>query len=337
MSGTRRRAGWPALFLVILCAAVTMTQTSYVGGPTIYSSRLERGRLLVHHALLTNTPPEGGWSVYGAERLTVRASTVHVAEFLSRVTHRDVLKIYRYMDMLFLFLTLLAIPAVLAAEFSPLFALVGVLYMGSVLPLSYALYFFHPWDRPAAFFWLLALWATARDRFVWLAVIIVLAIIVKFDGLFLPILYFLAWGGRGTWVRTGLRTLVLYVPALITFAILCWMFPGGWAHVGVAEQVASNLRDLARMNLHHPAVLMFTLPLALAIVGIRGASRVAVAGLLVALVLLFAMFLFAGFAEVRAQIGALLLLLPAALYGLRRVLALSGFAVAESKGAAAAC
>ena len=77
------------------------------------------------------------------------------------------------------------------------------------------------------------------------------------------------------------------------------------------------------MNLRYPPLLAFGLPLGLAIYGWRTGDQFSRAGFLMALaILLGPLFLLTNFEEVRAEMGALFLLLPLALAGLERAMAL---------------
>lgn len=318
------RAIGAVLLLVLLCGVMTSIQTYFVGNETIYSRVYDARRLALHHAILTNTPPAGGWTAVGAENLNIRLLVVELAEVVARATGLSILKVYKIIDIGFIFLTLLMLYAFLGRDFEPVYRVVGLLYVGCVLPLTYTLHYFHPWDRPGTFLWLAAMWATVNDRFVTLAVIIVIAVTVKFDAVVLPTLYFLARISRGHWRRVSVRTALLFAAAFGTFIALSLAYPGGFMQWNAAATVSNNLRELVRMNVHHPAALAFAVPVALALAGVRDAGRFARAAAAVAGGLLLFQFVTVNFNEFRAQMGAMLLLLPAALFGLRRVVPLSG-------------
>ena len=85
-------------------------------------------------------------------------------------------------------------------------------------------------------------------------------------------------------------------------------------------EIAKNIGAIVRMNVTSPPLLAHFIPAVLAIVGWSRADQVARAGVLFGLCVLVPIwFVGSNFHEVRAQLPLTILLLPAAMLGLQRL------------------
>ena len=294
----------------------------YVGGETIYAPEISAERDLAHQLILTNQLPTGRtWSSYGLAGDNARALTVYLAEGIHRSLDLSLRKTYFLIDTLALFASLLGLYAFLRTFAIPALALLGLLYFCLVLPLTYALHVFHPWDRLSVLCWIGSLYFLSTNRLWAFAAILVVGILVKYDMVLLPVLFFLAYWRRERAVRVSAITLGLLLLSFGTYVALSLHFGAGVGPRDPWHQVTRNLRHLTEQPLLYPPFLAFTLPCLLAVLGWRTADRFARAAAVFGGLLVVPLFLATNFAEVRAEVPLLLLWLPCALAGLQSVLA----------------
>ena len=324
---TDRSTGIAAgIVLCLFTLFATVVLQRWIGGMTVYAPDLDGKRIELHAAILANQPPDGRtWESIGARNTNTRIATVWLAEGLHRVAAIPVLKAYFIIDTASLWISLLLLFLLLRQWFEPVYCLVGLLYYISVLPLTYLFYFFHPWDRLSQCLWILMLLCIKRDWFAGLAVTLAASMVVKYDTVPVPAIYWLANVTRKTFMPVTLRTVGLCAIAVALLIALVTMFPGGASSPFDASaawaRVVANLGALERMKLIYPPLLMHGLPTVLAFVGWARSDRVARAGVVVGLACLAPLFFIASnFHEVRAEVPLTLLLLPAALFGLQRII-----------------
>lgn len=315
----------PVHLIAVLFALVsTLVLQEWVGEATLYADGLAGKRLDLHRAILENEPPGGGaWSDTGAKGTQLRVATVYLAEGISRLGP-SVLDAYRVIDTVSLFAALLLLMLFLRGFTDRRGTALATLYVVAVLPLTYLLHYFHPWDRPSLVLWLGFLILLRRCRIGWAVLLLVISVPVKFDTLFLPLLVGWVLLERTSRARALLVTAVLLALMWGEFAVLRAWLGDGWESRAIADYLAMNLKALARWHVAHPVVLAFALPLGLAARGWRGADRFARGCALLAVLYLGIYFVRATFAEVRALVPMLVLLLPAALTGLRELLGEDG-------------
>lgn len=305
-----------------LAGAVTLTLQQWIGDATIYLPVNRARAEVLHRAILENRPPAGlTWNDLGANGTNIRVGAVYVAEALHRATGLTVARSYLALDTLCLLVALLLFGRFLATWFRDEYMLLGTLYFMSTLPLTYFLVSYHPWDRLALVFWLLALLALRAERMLLFALLLPLSVAVKYDSVLLPGLYFLANIRPSTWRRTTVITAALFLVSFGTFFILLAVRPGGFASHGIAQQIAANLSDMREMLLWYPPLLAFGVPVVLAAIGFKHADRFMQASAVCGALLLVPLFLQAFFAEFRAQVPMLVLLMPCALRGVEILLA----------------
>lgn len=300
--------------LVVLSLSITLVQ-DWVGRSTIYAPGFEAKRLVLHESILHNRVPAGAqtWGDVGANSVNTRVAVVYVAEVARRLTGRDVNDIYRVIDSVALFASLIVLFFYLQTFVPPVYALVGVLYLGAVLPLTLQLAYFHPWDRVSLLAWTALLLLLRFGRFVAFAALLAFSITIKFDTLLLPALYWLVRVTTRNWRAVTAQTVALFA---LTFGIwwaLLWALPGGISGWSLLSQTRINVEDFRSMLVAYPPLIGFGAPLILAAVGLRDESRFVVASAGFGLLLLTVFALLTNFREFRAELPALILILPAAL------------------------
>jgi hypothetical protein len=315
------RGGFRELIVVAVLGAVfTLGLQWWVGNATIYDREWAGRRTAMHHALLINRAPAGlSWSEIGANSVNVRLGAVYAAEAVHRALGVSVANAYFVVETWFLWCTFPLLYLILRWWFPPSWSLVGLLYYTAVLPLTYMLHHFHPWDRPALFLWLVLIILLRADRMFLIAAVLVLAVIVKYDVLLFPGLYWLIRVERRNWVQVTGCTAALFAVSFGTYFALRWGFPGGFAERQIGPQIVKNLGQMRDLYLFYPPLLVFGPTFAFAVVGARHSDRFMRAMGLFGLLLLIPLFIATNFNEVRAQMSMFVLLLPAAVAGWRHL------------------
>lgn len=304
--------------LVLLIGVVTLVSQHWVGGATIYRDQLETRREQIHQYVLENRLPPGvTWTSFGGNGINIRLVTVLAAEGMHRVAHLSVLNSYYVIDTVALFSGLLLLFAYLRRWFSDEYCLIGVLFVAAILPLTYVLFAFHPWDRPSMVLWLAAAYLVRDRRVLLFALIIGLAVAVKYDAIVLPGLFFLAYVTRRDWLSVTVTTGLLFVVTVGVFALLIRARPGGFESNPGSHQMLKNLSIFAGMRFTYPPLLAFSVPLLAALIGFRSADRFVQASAVFGVLLFVPFFVGSNFAEFRAEVPVLILILPAALHGAR--------------------
>ena len=325
---TGRTGGTPgrvlgAVALVWLLATIVIGLQSWLGDQTIYSRALETKREVFHFAILANEAPGGaGWGAVGALSIQKRVGVVYLAEALRKFTGLAIGKVYKVLDTLFLFVSLLSLFFYLRKWVPDIYCLLGVLYFCTALPLTYFFQLFHPWDRLQLTIWIALLWLVADRRFVLLMVGLLLSVLVKFDTILLPFFYLLANISRNHWRRTALESLVLLVLAFGAYLLVGRLFPAPLDNAGfdlnnAHVMLLRNLQMFADLNLRFPPLLVHALPVLLSLLFLRSKPRFVWTSVVFALGLTAVYMLFSNFEEVRAHMVVLVLVLPSALISLR--------------------
>lgn len=325
MEGDRGR--WIGLAcLVWLCASLAIGLQTWIGDSTIYSNKLEAQREALHQGILRNEAPGGrGWGAIGALTIQKRVAVVYLAEGLRKLSGLTVGKVYKLIDTVFLFVALLALFFYLRRWLASAPALIGFFYFAAMLPLSYPFQLFHPWDRLQLAMWIGLLYLALQARFWPLLLALPLSMTVKYDTIMLPLFYWLLHARGERFWRVGLEAALLGGLALATYVALGQLFPAPldqtkFSPGGALVMLVENARTLAIMGPRFPPALVFTLPLALALLSWRQLGHELRASVIFALALLALFLAFSRFEEVRAQLVVLVLVLPAALAALPRLL-----------------
>ena len=308
------------VLIVLLAGSLTLVLQKWVGGLTLYESGKSDARLTLHRAILHNTVPAGyrSWAEVGANGTNIRIAVVYFAEAVHRFTGVDVLQVYRWLDTTALFASFLLLLAYLRQTSPPIYALVGLLYVAAILPLTYFFAYFHPWDRLSLACWIALLILLRAKRLLAFTVLLAISMTIKHDVVLLPALYFLAYVTHNDWKSVAVRTLLLFV---LTFGILLSLrilLPGGSEPTDLIVGLQKNWRGFVATLYSYPPLLGFTVPVILALLGFRQADRFSRASVLFAILLLPIFIIRTNFIEIRAEIPMLLLVLPTALIALRR-------------------
>jgi hypothetical protein len=331
-----KQDGLRVIMLLWVVGTITVALQAYVGDVTVYSEGLEQKRIETHRAILANEPPGGGsWAAVGRSTANIRVGTVYLAEGIHRATGVPVTEVYRQLDTFCLFAALVGLFFYLRLWVTDTYCLIGLLYFCSMLPLTYFLYFFHPWDRIQLAMWILLLYLVWKRRPVLLGVCLAASIVVKFDSILLPALYFAVHTSRDHWRRALIESGGLFAVAVCTYLGLRWAFPAPleppkFTPDAAWRQVQTNIDALILMKYRYPPLLMHALPVVLSIVGIRTRQRFLWTSVLFAGALSVIWFLFTNYQEVRAQLVVLVLVLPASLLSLRDLLERRGRASSRS-------
>lgn len=312
--------------LLWFSASLTAGLQQWVGDATIYSPRVELKREQLHFAILNNELPGGkSWGAVGALTVQKRVAVVYLAELLRRQSGWPVGKVYKAIDSLCLLGALLALFFLLKRWVGNTHSSIGLLYFSAMLPFTYVLQLFHPWDRLQLVLWIGLIYLVLERRPVWLALGLMLSMFVKYDTIMLPLLYGLVHFKDVHPKRAALETLALFVLAATTYLALGAMFPApldqtNFNSEGAMKMLRSNLLSLARMGLNSPPLVVMGAPLLLALWQWPRLTHELKACIVFALFLSVTFILFSRYEEVRAQMIVLVLLLPAALQALARLL-----------------
>lgn len=318
-----------ALFIWLL-VSITIGLQSWIGDQTIYSKSLEQKREELHFGILANRAPGGAsWGAVGALSIQKRIGVVYLAEGIRKLTGLAVGKIYKLLDSVFLFVSLLCLYFYLRKWVPDLYCLLGIMYFSAALPLTYFFQLFHPWDRLQLAIWIGLLYLVADRRFLPLTLGLVVSILVKFDTILLPFFYFLVHFTKGQWQRASFESFVLLVLAFGTYTVLWKLFPAPldsshFTWDGALAMLRSNAQTFIGMNLRYPPLLVHALPLFLALFFLRSKDRFVRSSVAFALGLSAVYVLFTHYEEVRAHMIVLVLLLPSALISLRNFLEQNG-------------
>ena len=325
--GGRLDGIWAKVALLWLLMSISLALQSWVGDATIYSQANEAPRAALHQAILDNQPPGGKtWAEWGALSVQKRVGVVYLAEGVRKATGLRIGAVYKLIDTAFLMLALVALFAYLRRWVPTTMALMGTLYFSALLPLTYFFQLFHPWDRLQLFLWIVLLGLIADRRFALLAIGLVVSVLVKFDTVLLPALYFAAHLRRDGRARLVAESLVLGLLAVGTSLVLSAMFgdpaeASRFELTGVFTQLGVNWHKLMAMKLSYPPLLVHALPLVLALAGWRQIRhRFVGLSVLFGASLGLIHLLLTNFEEVRAHMMILVLLLPAALLTAGRLL-----------------
>jgi hypothetical protein len=305
--------------LLLLVFSLTLILQKWVGGTTVYVPELAERRQQLHEAIFHNRLPHGSssWTELGANGVNIRVGTVYFAEFLHRAFGFSVLNIYKSLDTIALFGALLLVFFYLK-QTSPLpYALIGLLYVTSVLPLTYFFGYFHPWDRVSLVCWAALLMLLRRGRLKAFTALLILSVVVKYDTILLPALYFLSTVTKQNRRQVAVRSALLFALTFGVWAGLRLLLPGGFEERHLLAQLLSNLRDFGATWYAYPPLLGLGLAILLALAGVRWSDRFALASVAFGFLLLVPLFTTTNFIEMRAEMPVLLLMLPSALAALR--------------------
>jgi len=306
---------------IVLVWAIAAGNAFWVGGATLYAPAMQQRRDTLHRAVLSGELPAGvgSWSEIGANSAALRLAVPWLAERMASMTGLRLATTYQLIEWGSIAFAIAMLFLLLRRYFPTERALIGCLYLGSVLPLSYFAHYFHPWDKPALALWLAASVLLLADAVVPAGVVICLAVLVKFDAVVLPALYMFLYAGRMKASRLAARSAYLWLAAIVPFVMLLWLRPGAAEPRHVIGQLVANARAFRETWYVYPPMIGLLLPVILGALGLKRASRAERAMYVFGLAVLAILAATTNFMEVRAQLPALTLLLPSALHGLGRL------------------
>jgi hypothetical protein len=329
--GARAHSSWALKALAVLwLATLTVTMQWWVGGSTIYSPDVAARVESAHAMILANAPPPGEtWNAQGMNGANVRLGAVLAGEAIHRATGLSVTQSYLLLDSAMLLLGLGLLLRYLLRIEHPLLAILAVTWVGTVLPLTYQLFYFHPWDRLSLVAWVTIISLLFAQRLWAVALVLPFAVLIKYDIMLLPGLHGLQMlvRERSLRVRDVAVTGALLAIGIGTYLLLLTLRPGGNEPRVATELMARSFEVLRELSFRWPPFLGFALPLTLAVIGVRAASAWARASFIFGLLLAVPFVLQTHLAEFRAHMPILVLILPAALRGLRVVLEGSGVGI----------
>jgi hypothetical protein len=314
-----------SIIVALWLITVTLTMQYWVGFDTIYADTNADRVAGAHEQILTNTPPAGGWMSKGMNSVNIRLAAVWIGEQVHQTTGLSVIHSYFAVDTVMLFLGLLLLYRYLLRFVEPVYAVVCVSLISGALPLTYQLFWQHPWDRMSFVMWLLTCMLLHHERWLQASLMLLAAMLVKFDIMVLPGIVGL-YGllrDRAIRIKPVAVTIGMFGLTIGTYVALRALRPGGFAVLpdGYTHTLlAGNLADLHYMNLHWPPLLGFAIPCTLAAFGLRDGTAWIRAGVIFGALMFVPFTLRSNLAEYRAQTSVLILLAPAMALGARRIL-----------------
>ena len=310
--------------LVAFAACVTLELQLWVGRSTVYRDDLGPRIVASHDAIRANTPPGGrSWTAVGLNSTGIRLGAPLLAEGVRAATGLSIPKAYLLIDTAFLFLGLVLLALFLRADVGDTGAAVGVLLFAAVLPLTYQLFYFHPWDRIGLVSWIALLWLVRERRYLAAALLLPVAVFVKFDVVVLPglvLLYGLVTDRRLT-RSTLVATAALGISGFGTYLLLKALRPGSFEPFSMLTIMRENWVAFRELTLAYPPLLGFAVPVLLVLMGRSTLTAWGKACAIFAGLLILYYVPKSRFVEFRAQVPVFLILLTPAMQAFRALFA----------------
>ncbi len=321
------------ILLLLLISIVIINLQYWVGNHTIYKEALEGKRQFLHDAIYNNEIPTGKtWENYGAKDTNRRIFVVYLAAGVSKGLNIHVLKVYKMIDTVFLFLFFAVFYCYLRKWLDNEYCLIALLFLGNVFITTFQFYYFHPWDRISLFSWLILIWLIRERKEILLVFVLIISITIKFDVIVLPIFYFLY-----NYLSDPHKRLLIIIKSILLLIMTIGMHEVLNNIYSQADalnsnvmfidrifnlfvQIKINIRHLINLKLSYPPLLMFLLPLSLSFIKWKEQSHFMRASVIFGILILIMQFPLVNFKEVRAQCMVLILLLPSAMLNLKFIL-----------------
>ena len=316
----RQVAYW--VLAAALAGAITLTNQVWVGGRTIYAPDKEVARARLHTAILENRLPDdvARWGDIGAESTNIRVLTIWAAEGVRRVCGVSIHRAYLIVETAAVFVCAMLLFSLMKSCVGPEFGLIAILYLGAVLPLTYFLHYFHPWDKASLCIWIAALICVHSKRWLLLIPVLMIGVLIKFDIVVFPVFVFLAAVRQSTWQRAALLSALFVAVTFGTYGALLLMRPAEAGSWSTMQLVTHNISEAVRYGWRYPPLLVVGMLAPLALSGYPVSNGFAKAGVEFAAVLTLILFLQTFVEEVRAILPLLPLLMPAAAVGAQRLI-----------------
>jgi hypothetical protein len=306
--------------LVLLMGVVSIVAVNFVGDTTIYSLKLANIREELHESIIHNHPPAGGWTERGAYALNIRIAIPFLVQFLHDETGIRLLQLYKGVDLVCIWLSFIIFFTYLREQFTAWESALACFYFAAILPLTFAFHFYHPYDRASLLVWLLGIWCARARRFWEFSAVAIVAVLIKYDAIVLPGLYFLGNTTARTWRKYLFQSSAIGIILFAIFAGLLLRLVGVHVKVDFLAQILRNFRMMIGTAIFYPPTLAFGVPILLAILGYKSSDQFMRASVWFAGMIAVILIVATNFEEVRAEQMLIPLLAPAALCGLRRIL-----------------
>jgi len=105
-------------------------------------------------------------------------------------------------------------------------------------------HFYQPYDRASLVAWLLAIWCARAQRFWAFSAVAIVGVLIKFDAIVLPGLYFLGNATSQTWRKYLFQSSVIAIILFVIFEALSLSLGGVWVRPDyVASDITQSQND----------------------------------------------------------------------------------------------
>lgn len=331
MSLLKENSIFKITMLLLLCIITTITLQNWVGEQTIYCEGLKQKRLALHKAIYDNKLPDGkNWKDFGANGTNVRIFVVYAVGYMHELTGISIHHLYRIVDTIFLFFCFVAIFFYIRRWLDNSYCLIGLLYFGFVLIMTYYFHYFAPWDRISLFTWIALLYLIREKNDVLFTLLLIISITIKYDVIVLPLLYLFYNYSKGERSKVVLKTLLLLTVAFGLYEVMNYCLPSsstGETHFyyfelfkNMTNRIFKNVRYFVGHNIAYPPLLMFAIPCIFSMLDWDKKDRFMKSSVIFAFILMMIHISATNCWEVRSETMVLVLLLPSALYSLKIML-----------------
>jgi len=191
--------------------------------------------------------------------MNIRIAVPYLVEFIHNATGARVVRLYKIVDLVGMWFGLIIFFKFLYTRFTARESALACFYFAATLPLTFAFHSFHPYDRAGFVTWLMAIWCARAKHFLEFSVVSVIGVLIKYDAIVLPILYFLGNSTTQNWRKCLIQSSAMEIVLLAIFGALIGItkaagarefgggfqggtisgFPGGTAH-GMTSSVDFN-------------------------------------------------------------------------------------------------
>jgi hypothetical protein len=172
--------------------------------------------------------------------------------------------LYKGIDLICIWLVLIVFFAYLHEQFTAWESALACLYFAAILPLTFAFHFYHPYDRASLVAWLLGIWCARAQRFWEFSAVTILAVLIKYDAIVLPGLYFYGNATPQTWRKYAFQASAIGIILFSMFVGLFLLLSGFYVWIDYADLILRNFEMMVWNNLLYPPILAFGLPAVLA-------------------------------------------------------------------------
>ena len=157
-------------------------------------------------------------------------------------------------------------------------------------------------------------------RFWEFSAVTIVSVLIKYDAIVLPGLYFLGNAAPQTWRKYFFQSFAIGVILLAISLSLFLMFSGSYVNIDYIDHILRNLRMMVGSAIFYPPSLAFAVPIVLSIFGYKSSDQFMRASVWFAGMIAVILTIAVNFEEVRVEQMFIPLVAPAALCGFRRIL-----------------